>query len=410
MKRIAIIGGGISGLAALHYLKKRFAQNVDVTLYERNPYVGGCIATLETQGFLFETGPNSFLTNQPNTLEFIEELGFSDQMIEANKDAKRRYIQIKGKLHLLPAGPISFIKTPLLSTKDKFRLIGGLFIKNISKDQSVYDYTSQRFGAAVTQRLVDPFLTGIYAGDIQRLHMASVFSKLWAAKGQKKKKTRLCTFKNGMGSFIKHLSQQHKACIQTGIEIGNLEQIKADIIICSTPAYITSRLLNMDVLNRIPYAPVAVVGLVVKKNSLKNSPDGFGYLVPSQEGKEVLGVLLESNVFVRQNKEEKMFIRIMLGGSRHPAIINDSTETILAKAMREIDEIYGFNERPLSASVKLWPRGIPQYELDYPVLRQAIRDDLQKRPNLYLCANYLDGISFNDCIKNARELIDRLVV
>jgi len=198
MKRIAIIGGGISGLAVLHYLNKRYGNQIEVTLYERNPYVGGCIASLDNNGFLFETGPNGFLTNQPNTLEFLEEIGFSDQIIEADDSSNRRYIQMNGKLHLLPMDLWNFIKTPILSTKDKFRLIGGLFKKNISKNQSVFDYTSKRFGIAVTESLVDPFLTGIYAGDIKRLHMDWAFPKISKIRGQKKIKTKMCSFKNGM--------------------------------------------------------------------------------------------------------------------------------------------------------------------------------------------------------------------
>lgn len=401
MKKFAIIGGGISGLAVLHYLKKRYAHDVDITLYERSSSVGGCISSIETQGFFFETGPNGFLTNQPNTLEFLEEIGFSDQLIEANQEAKRRYIQLNGQLHLLPTDPLGFIQTPLLSTSNKFRLIGGLFRRNISKNQSVYDYTTARFGLAVTQRLVDPFLTGIYAGNIKRLHMGSAFPQL----GQRKGKPRLCSFKSGMGSLIQHLSKRYQAHIQTDREITSLDQIKADHIICCAPAYVASDLLGMDILNQIPYASLAVVGMLIKNESFKTLPDGFGYLVPSTEGKDVLGVLLESNIFTRQTGQGQTFIRVMLGGSHHPAIINDSPETILAKALKEIDQIYGLKDHPIASSVKLWPKGIPQYELAYPTLRQAIGQELKKRPHVYLCANYLDGISFNDCINNAKRLI-----
>ncbi|MEI7999511.1 MAG: protoporphyrinogen oxidase [Candidatus Omnitrophota bacterium] len=408
MKKIAIIGGGISGLAVLHYLKRRYKDTVEITLYERNPYVGGAIASLYAQGFLFETGPNAFLTNQPNTLVFIEELGFTDQVIEANHDSKRRYIQLGGKLHLLPMDPINFIKSPLLSTDEKFRLIQGLFIKNLPKDQSVYDYTSKRFGVAVSERLVDPFLTGIYAGNIKRLNMSCIFPKKSTSKGQKKVKTQLCSFKDGMGSFIKHISKQYKPFIKTGVEVKSLDQLKVDQIICSTPAHVASSLLGMDILKNILYSPIAVVGLVINNDTFNSIPDGFGYLIPSSEGKEVLGALIENNTFKRQSPEGKMFIRVMLGGAHHPEIINNKADEIVVKAIKEIDSIYGLKEKPQSASVKLWAKGIPQYELGYPAIRQTIKDELQKRPNLHLCANYLDGISFNDCIKNARELVEAI--
>ena len=406
MRTFAIIGGGISGLAALHYIKKRFGDEVQVTLYERNADVGGSIASQETQGFFFETGPNGFLTNQPNTLAFIEELGLSDQLIEANADAKRRYIQLAGKLHMLPTDPVSFIRTPLLRTREKIHLIQGLFNRNISKEQSVYDYTSKRFGVAVTNRLVDPFLTGIYAGDIKRLHMGYAFPKMATPKGQPKAK--MCSFKKGMGSLIAQLYSRYRKDIQTGVEIKSLDQIKADTIICAAPAYVAAGLLNMDVLNRMYYAPIAVAGLLIKKNSFKTLPDGFGYLVPSTEGKEILGVLIESNVFVRQPDSDSIFIRVMMGGAHHPAFARFSESEVLSKAIAEIDQVYGLTSQPIRTSVKLWAKGIPQYDMDYPLIRQAIKEQLAQRPSLRLCANYLDGISFNDCINNAQEMVRHL--
>jgi oxygen-dependent protoporphyrinogen oxidase len=400
MKRIAIIGGGISGLVVLHYLKQRYENTVEINLYERSAQLGGAIASLNAQGFLFETGPNGFLTNQPNTLKFLEEIAFSDQLIEANKDANRRYVQMDGQLHLLPMDPLHFISSSLLSTQDKFRLIQGAFIKNVSKNQSVYDYCRERFGLAVTERLVDPFLTGVYAGDIKRLHMDSLFPKR-----QKKSKARLCSFKNGMGSLIHYLADLYKPYIKTGVEIKSLEDVHADQVICSTPAYVASSLLGLDILNQIPYSPVAVVGLLINKSSLRRVPDGFGYLVPSKEGKDILGVLLESNVFHRSSQEDRMFIRVMLGGAHHLEILKYSQEELKAKAIREIDQIYGLNDPILEAYGKVWSQGIPQYEGNYPVIYQGIKTALQKTTNVHICANYLDGISFNDCIKNARKLV-----
>ncbi|MBF0489025.1 MAG: protoporphyrinogen oxidase [Candidatus Omnitrophica bacterium] len=406
MKKIIIIGGGISGLAVLHYIKKRYQETVEVTLIEKNSDVGGTIASFESQGSIFETGPNGFLTNQPNTLEFIKDLGFLDQLIEANEDSKRRYIQMNGKLHLLPMDPVNFFKTPLLSATEKIRLIQGLFKKNISKDQSVYDYTAERFGPAVASRLVDPFLTGIYAGDIKRLHMGAAFPKMGTPKGQPKAK--MCSFVNGMGSLIGQLALKYKSSIQIGVEVKDLAELKADTIICATPAYVAAELFGMPILQDIYYSPVAVVGMLIKKDSFKRLPDGFGYLIPSGEGKEVLGVLIESNVYTRQTSKDQIFLRVMMGGAHHPGIASYTKEQLQVLALKEIDEIYGLKEDSSSISVKLWTKGIPQYELDYPAIRQAITEELKKKQNLFLCANYLDGISFNDCIKNAKELVDSL--
>src|SRR5208283_3029158 len=136
MKRIAIIGGGISGLTVLHYLKQNLGDSVGITLFEREASIGGTIRSFKKDSCLFEWGPNGFLDNQPDTLQFIEELGLTDQIIHAQRSARRCYIQIKCELSGVPMGPLDFIRTPLLPLKDKWSLITGIFKKNISKDRS----------------------------------------------------------------------------------------------------------------------------------------------------------------------------------------------------------------------------------------------------------------------------------
>lgn len=400
MKKIVIIGGGISGLSVLHYIKKRYQKGIEVTLYEQNAQVGGTIASQDTQDFIFETGPNGFLSNA-STLELIDELQFTDQIIHANEASKRRYIQLEGKLLLLPSDPFGFIQTPLLSPSDKLRFLAGLLNNNISKDQSVYDYASKRFGEMVTDRFIDPFLTGIYAGDIRRLHMEHAFPKM--GKGPK---SIVCSFKKGMGSFIQHLYQTYQPYIETQKVIKNISDIQADVYVVATPAYSAASLLGIHILNNIVYSPVVVVGFKAKKISFRTLPDGFGYLIPSSEGKEILGVLLESNVFPRNVPNDELVIRIMMGGAHHPEIIQMDPQELIAMALREIDLTYGLKSQP-AASIKIWPKGIPQYDLDYPKLLPAVMEELKHNPHIHICANYLGGISFNDCIKNARQLVNR---
>ncbi len=411
MKRIVIIGGGISGLTLLHYLKQRFADTVDITLLEREATVGGTIHTITTNNCLFETGPNGFLNNQPSTIQLIEELDLSDQLIKADSKAKRRYIQLKGQLHPLPVKPIRFIRSSLLSYQDKWSLIKGIFKRNVSTNQTIYDYVAQRFNSNIAEYLADPFITGIYAGNIKRLHMASVFPTL-GSKAKKPKRIKKCmfSFQKGMGQLIESLSTRYQVHIQTKTEIVSLDNIKADAIIVCTPAHVTSRIIQgvnpslAVLLEQIPYAPVAVTGLLFNRNSFKQQPDGFGYLIPSKENKDVLGVLLESNVYTKRGGEDQTMIRVMLGGMHHPSVAHESQEEIIAKAIKEINTTYGLNANPLETFVKIWPKGIPQYELNYPSLRQNISEELKKTPHIHLCANYLEGISFNDCINQAKSI------
>ncbi len=408
MKKIVIVGGGISGLSLLHFLKKRFNNTVDISLLERESTVGGTIRTASANNCLFENGPNGFLDNQPVTFELINELGLNDQLIAANPAIRRRYIQFKGKLYQV-AGLLGFIQTPLLSPWAKIRLIQGLFNKQVDLNQSIESYVTARFGVRVSERIADPFISGIYAGNIKRLHMASCFPK-FAQMGKTKKKMKMHSFKKGMGQLIEALYAKHQSSIETNAEISSLAQIKADLIILATPAYVSARLVEEEnpslshLLDKIPYAPIAVVGLTLKPKYLKKKPDGFGYLIPSSEKKDALGVLIESNVFPGRSSEDQVMLRVMLGGMHHPAIINDSADQILAKAIKEIDSTYGLTQMPLQSFTKIWPKAIPQYECNYPDLRQAISRTLQTTPHLQLCANYLDGVSFNDCINNAKSI------
>ena len=390
----------------LHYLKKNLGDSVEITLFEHEASTGGTIRSFKKDSCLFEWGPNGFLDNQLASLQFIEELGLTDQLIEAQAAARRCYIQIKGELSGVPMGPIDFIRTPLLPLKDKWSLITGIFKKNISKDRSIYDYVSQRFSLLIAESLVDPFISGIYAGDIKRLHMASAFPKL---KRKGFPRSRMLSFKGGMEQIIETLDKRYQKHIQTNSEISSVP-VNADVVIVATPAYAAAKIVEntnpvlSQLLTQIPYAPVAVAGLIFKQDSFKKKPDGFGYLIPSKENKDILGVLIESNVYAGRAGDNETMVRVILGGDHRPAIINESQEKIIGLAIKEIDSIYGLTAGPLETFVKLWPQAIPQYEINYPHWRQSITEQCAKTPGLYLCANYLDGVSFNDCIYNAKVL------
>ena len=412
IKKIAIIGGGISGLAALHFIKKHHGDHVDVTLYERNAHAGGNIQTVLQDGFLFENGPNGFLNNQPTTFELIQDLNLNDQLITADNGSSRRYIQINGHLDQLPKDPLSFIQTPLLTFQDKCHVIKGLFNAKISTDQSVYDYVATRLGRGMAENFADPFVSGIFAGDIKRLHMASIFPK----KTKKHKgRTQQYSFKQGMGTLIQTLEARCTKHIKFGVNISSIGDISADQIICTCPAYAASVLLKdhpvlCESLDAIPYAPVTVLGLAFPSEAFKNKPDGFGYLIPSHQRKDILGVLLESNVFADRAPQGMMMVRVMMGGRHHPEIINDDAQVFLTKALDELRSIYGLRKDPVQHWIKSWPKAIPQYELGYPEIINSIQKELKNIPLLTLSGNYLGGVSFNDCVNNAKTFAQSIVL
>ncbi len=412
MKRIVIIGGGISGLSVLHFLKKRYGDEIDVVLHERDASAGGTIRSLREQACLFESGPNGFLDSQDETLRLIEDLGISKRLIKANPTARRRYIQIQGRLRAVPANPAEFIGTSLVPFKDKCALIAGLFKKDIPKESSIEEYVSRRFSPGIAQNLVDPVISGICAGDIKRLHMDSAFPKFTRKKFSQ---ASLCSFANGMGELIQAFYKRYSKQIRLNSGITGLPD-DADITIVSTPAHEAAKIVEnanaslSKLLKQMPYAPIAVAGLLYKREHFKKIPDGFGYLVPSNQGKEVLGVLIESNVYPQRSPEDGVLIRVMLGGMHHPDIVQLDNENILDKAVQEIHAVYGLSAGPQKYFLKIWPKAIPQYELPYPQWRKDVALECGKIPGLFLCANYLDGISLNDCVLNAKSLAEALKI
>jgi len=411
VKRITIIGGGISGLSVLHFLKQRHGPAVDVKLYERDTCCGGTIRSIDKASALIEWGPNGFLDHEPTTFQLINELGLQGQLIASKESANLRFIQINGQLEALPTNPIEFITNSLLPLRDKWSLITGLFKKNISQNMSIYEYIAKRFSVNIADTLIDPFIAGIYAGDIKRLHMSAAFPKFKRPGG---KKPTLRSFKSGMSTMIEALSKRYHDQIILNSDISSLPE--SDITILAIPAYAAAKLVDGTnpflgrILDEIHYAPLAVAGLLFNEESFKRKPQGFGYLIPSREKKEVLGVLIESNIFENRVGARQILLRVMLGGAHHPSMINDSPEQILSNAIKEIDDTYGLVSNPIETFVKLWPKAIPQYELNYPHWLKDIALQCNKTPGLYLCANYIDGISFNDCIKNAKFLADSIKI
>ncbi len=388
--KVAIIGGGISGLSTLHFLKKKYHDDIDVTLYEANPYLGGNIRSLHQDGFIFETGPNGFINNAPTTLELIEDLGLTQELISADAFAKRRYIQLDGKLHLLPSDFPTFIKSSILTPLEKFLLVKGMFNKKVSMDQSISDYVTARFCKGVAEKLADPFIRGIFGGDIKKLHMAQAFPKM--------KKGTMTSLKGGMGQIFEKFEARYAQHIIKSQSIEALEKIKADRIISTVPAYKAATLTNNQSLSQIRYCTVSVVGLGFDVASFKQKPDGFGYLIPSNQGKDILGVLIESNVYANRAPEGKIMVRVMIAQDAAP-------EALIQKALKELDQTFGLSGKPVVRFVQAWPKAIPQYEMNYA---QVLSNVHLQKDGLTISGNFIKGISLNDCINNAKDIANSI--
>jgi len=438
-KHIAIIGGGISGLAVLHYLVQKYIQQPDVTiaLYEKNNFVGGTIRSIDDDHGLIETGPNGFLNNNPYTLDFINELELTPHLIEAASQSSVRFIARANTLHEVPTSPKKFLSTKLLNVFQKFRLLGDFVIPKTSDSViSVYTFFRRRFGKRVADIFVDPMVSGIYAGDAKQICMRAAFPKIYdleqmhgsMIRGMMKQKGKtnlgmLMSFKGGMQQLIDALYNRYKAHIFTNTQVLGVNKrddsfslqletqtIDAQEVFLCAPAYHAATLVERwdqqfaAYLKEIHYAPVAVVGLTYLADAATLS-NGFGYLIPSSEDNPVLGVLFESNIFKRSSNS--ILLRVMMGGVHHPKCLEQSDGHLIQVALLELRATLKITSEQYKAMVIRWPRAIPQYDRHYLAAKEKIETHITRYPQFHLAANYLNGVSVNDCIENAYKAVNK---
>jgi oxygen-dependent protoporphyrinogen oxidase len=447
-KKIAIIGAGISGLTCLHYLKEKYKNrpDVEITLFEKNDYPGGTIRTEILEDCYFEYGPNGFLDNKPQTLKLVDELGLTDQLISACEESRARFVSIDHKLFPVPTDQDSFMKSKLLNAFDRMRI--GLEVtipKGHDSLESIYDFAKRRFGSRIADVLVDPFVSGVYAGDAKRIVLKATFPKVLELeqeygsliKALKKfkdegqsifPKATLKTLKNGMGQLIETLTRRYGKEIKLGCEIKSLKKdqhkfsfeinnddYSADHLIFCTPAYVTAAIVSniypelAQKLSKINYAPVAVVGLVYPKEALLEPLEGFGYLIASKEGQEVLGVLFENNIFPKRCSENNILFRVMLGGMHHPKIINLNKHELIQLAKDNLKKNIQIKGEPKASVAHLIGKAIPQYDKDLVLTNEWIRQNISELP-IGFVANWHKGVSLNDCIENAYRLTENLKI
>ena len=459
-KQIIIIGGGISGLALLHYLKQKYAgrEDIQILLLEKNERLGGTVGSVIKDGCIFETGPNGFLDSKKRTLEFVKELNLENCLVKASQESKIRYLSVHGALHQLPSNPKSFLTFPLLNPLEKLRVLGEFFIpKRCDPRESVYDFGKRRLGEKFSMIFLDPMVSGIYGGDARSANLKSVFPRIYSLEEEygslfkamiKIRKARkaggngtsgdnamgapagvLTSFQEGVMQMTEAIGKKYQEDvylnheIQTIAQIGNQytviaqhgKQYTADELFLCAPAYSAGMMLKnahsrlSQSLTKINYAPMAVVGLVCPVDYFAEKPKGYGYLIPSLEQKEVLGVLFESNIFTGRCQERQMLFRVMIGGARYPDILKKTKEELVGLALKEIEFLRGKSpaqdktKGPRELFFMAWPKAIPQYNQNYSDLLKTIDEELQKNPNLHLVANYLKGVSLNDCIESAYQ-------
>ncbi len=451
-KEIVVIGAGISGLATSFWLKK---AGFSITVLEANSKPGGAMITEEKEGYLIDYGPNSGLETTPLIRQIVEEIGLKDEMIYANEQGNNRYILKNDKLHSLPTGLLPFLKTKLFSTRGKLRLFAEPFIGKSEEGyyQSLGSFVKRRLGEEFLKYAIDPFVSGVFAGDPNKLSVKSAFPKLYRLeevygglikgmiKGAKERKKRaeqskqnakMFSFKSGMQILPNTLTEKlnlniiYQAEVKDIIKVGDkyriiysqnneIKEINTPNLLATLPALKLSTLLNnMDAelskkLQTIIYPPVIVLYLGYKKADIKVKLDGFGFLIPSSENRKFLGAIWSSTIFINRAPEKNASFTLFIGGARKLDILKQNTEKLIEEVILEFNAIMGIKVQPVFKTYKMWEHAIPQYNIGYIEIENAIEKFEFENNGFFIGGNHRGGISVGDCIKNSELTANKII-
>ena len=439
---VIVMGGGISGLACAHRLQQ---AGIPVRVLEAGTRPGGAIATKKKDGFLFELGPQSFLSTEPLTA-LIGVLGLKDQLLHANPRAPR-YILQGGRLIPAPLAPPSLLTTPLFSAGTKWCLVTEILrhSKPPADDESIAAFVRRKFGDELLNRLVAPFVSGVYAGDPERLSLRAAFPKIHefeaqygsvlrgAMKSRPAKGTPragLCSFRDGMETLpraiaarlgdsllletsvegLRHGKANGKPWFEVDIARQNhRETLAASAVVIATPANVASQILLglsdrfAPLFSRIEYAPVAVVSACYRREHMQQPADGFGFLVPRAEGLRVLGTVFNSSLFAGRAPEEMVCFTSFAGGSTDTKLCDLSDDEITDTICTEVARVLGISGKPVATNLQRYARALPQYNLGHTQIIRSLEALTATTPGLFLAGNYLSGPSIGSCVEQAER-------
>jgi len=460
IRRIVVIGGGVSGLSAAYFAKTLAHRNghpVQVDLFEREPRPGGKFQARFEDGFIVEAGPNGFLDSKPWTLALASELGMEKDLLPSDQSASRRFIYSKGRLHEIKPPP-AFLFSPLLSPLARVGMVRELFasITPAGEDTTVAEFGIRRLGKEVVEKLLDPMVSGIFAGDPYQMSLRASFPRIaqleeqsgglikaWVRLGLERRKAKkrgeefgissgpsgpggvLTSFGKGVSQLTDRLAMNLGEHFHENTRVERIEddcgrlkvvwdkgEAQADSIILATPADSAAAILQRSapessrILSRIPYSPMSVVGVGYDLNKLTEPPKGFGFLIPRVERRKILGALWTSSIFPgKRAPEGKYLIRVMVGGARDHETPFLPDDELVSTVKTELAATMGLTAEPSFITVIRWPKAIPLYTVGH-LSRLAQAESLLPR-GIVLAGNAYRGIGINDCVREAEQAANR---
>jgi oxygen-dependent protoporphyrinogen oxidase len=463
MTRIAIIGGGISGLAAAFAIeeKRRAGANVEYVLYEASPRLGGVLRTEYIDGCVVEAGPDSFVTEKPWAADLCRAIGLGDQLIGSNDKDRKTYIVTRGRLVEMPDGLMFLVPTkilptglsPLFSWKTKLRMTQELFHppRASEHDESVAAFVERHYGSEMVDRLADPLLSGVYGGEAGNLSVRAVLPrftemekthgslgramlaarKKMKSKDQKAAPPLFTSLKRGMQSLAETVVSKlapealqvnaRAEAVQPQPEAGGwsvsagLKSDHFDGVVIALPGQAAAHVLRIASpelsaeLAAIQYTSSITVGLGYDDEVRRSLPPGFGFLVPRGEGKHLLAATFVHNKFPLRAPDDRALLRCFFAGDNADSVWPMTDDQIIGLVRNELQQIVGLRAEPLFARVYRWKSAMAQYSVGHLERMERIKRVCQGLPGLALAGNAYRGIGVPDCIRSGRDAAAKLI-
>ena len=458
-RRVVIVGGGVSGLAAAHRLVE--LQAAEVILLEASSRLGGTVRTHRREGFLIEGGPDSFISEKPEALALAKRLGLAERITGTNEQHRRSFVVRGGRLRptpegfqlLAPSRMLPFLTTDIFTWRGKARMALDLVLPrrkgaNGHDDESLAAFVRRRFGREALERMAQPMVGGIYTADPEALSLRATMPRflemerrdrslilaMWKAGRRAGADARhgrgasgaryslFLSFDEGVQVLTDALAARLPyACARLNTKVISLrpeggarrwvlqteagETLEADAVCLALPAYASARLLRdlddalADELDAIPYASTATVNLAYRRADIPHPLDGFGFVVPFVERRATLACTFSSVKFTSRAPEGHALLRAFVGGALQPEMFELDEEKMVAAVRRDLRDLLGVEALPLFAHVEKWPRSMAQYHLGHAARVVRIRELARSLPALALCGNAYEGAGLPDCVR-----------